>query len=141
MNIQEAEIGRIVFARLSENDDLLEAIEKVAEQTDVRSGLFFVIGTLKKANVGFYLKGEYQQITIAHPLEIVSCIGNISVKRKNVMVHAHITVSDGEGEAFGGHVLRGCTIAATAELSIIEVKGVKMKRRLDRKTGLYLWSF
>lgn len=138
MKIREAQFGRIVFARLPEGDDLLEAVEKAAEQANIRSGLFFLIGTLKKANMGFYLEGEYQPITIAHPLEIISCVGSIAVnQKKKIMVHAHITVSNGEGKAFGGHVLKGCVIAATGELSIIEATGIELKRKLDRKKRLH----
>lgn len=142
MKIQEANIGRIIFARLFENEDVLEAVEKVAKQRKINSAIFFMIGTLKRANVGFYLEGEYQPITIPRPLEVVSCIGNISKKEgRGTIVHAHITVSNGEGKAFGGHVLKGCIVGATCELTIIEVEGVVLNRKLDKKTGLYLLSF
>jgi predicted DNA-binding protein with PD1-like motif len=142
MKIQEANIRRIFFARLSENEDILEAVERIANQRKINSAIFFIIGTLKRANVGFYLEGEYQPITISHPLEVVSCIGNISKKDgKEIIAHAHITVSNGEGKAFGGHVLRGCLVGATCELTILEVEGITLDRKLDKKTGLYLWAF
>jgi predicted DNA-binding protein with PD1-like motif len=71
------------------------------------------------------------------PLEIASCIGNITVDDKGeVLVHAHIVVSDENGQAFGGHLMKGCHVGATAELVIIEGKGVNLQRIFDQKTKL-----
>ena len=54
------------------------------------------------------------------------------------MVHAHITVCDSEGRAFGGHVLEGCVVSPTAELALLELSGARLVRRLDAATGLKL---
>jgi len=77
---------------------------------------------------------------MAEPLEIVSCMGNISMKEDEPLVHAQIAVSNRKGEVFGGHVLSGCIIAATGELVLIEAVDVELQRKLDEPTQLYLWS-
>lgn len=136
----EAKAGKIIFARLFEEEDLLEAITQTAEKGRVKAGFFFLIGTLKKAKMGFFHQGRYQPIEMAEPLEIVSCMGNISIKQNGPLVHAHIAVSNRKGEVFGGHVLPGCVIAATGELVLIEAVDVELQRKLDEKTQLYLWS-
>jgi hypothetical protein len=136
----EAKAGKIIFARLFEDEDLLETITQTAEKGKVQAGFFVLIGTLKKAKMGFFHQGRYQPIEMAEPLEIVSCTGNIAIKENQPFVHAHIAVSNRKGEVFGGHVLPGCIVAATGELVLIEAINVGLQRKLDAKTQLYLWS-
>jgi len=142
MKSLESKLGRVIFARLFENEDLLEAISNTAKQRGIKAGFFVLIGTLKEAKLGFYRQGEYEPIQIDEPVEIVSCMGNISLKEeKELVVHAHISVSDEKGQVSGGHVLPGCIVAATAELVLAEAVDVKLRRKFDEKTKLYLWSF
>ena len=141
MKTLESKLGRVIFARLFENEDLLEAISNTAKQARINAGFFILIGTLKEAKLGFYRQGKYKPIQIDEPVEIVSCIGNISFKEeKDLVVHAHISVSNEKGQAVGGHVLPGCIVAATAELILVEAVDVKLWREFDKKTNLYLWS-
>ncbi len=140
MEFAESKVGRLVFARLSEDEDLLETITHVAEEAKVSAGVFFLIGTLKKAKMGFFRKGRYETIKIYQQLEIVSCVGNISVRENKIFAHAHIAVSDDKGKVFGGHVMPGCAIAATGELVLIEAKDIKLLRKFEERTKLYLWS-
>jgi len=142
MKLLESKLGRIVFAQLSEDEDLLETITLAAEKSQITAGFFILIGTLKKANLGFYHKGKYKTIKIDIPLEIISCMGNVSVKAKEnkPFVHAHISVSNEKGEIMGGHLMSGCTIAAAGELVLIEAVNVELIRKFDEKTQLFLWS-
>jgi len=140
MSLHESKAGKVVFARLIENEDLLEAIASVSKQAKIPAGFFTLIGTLKRAKLGFYRDGKYEPIEIARFLEIVSCIGNISSKGKESIVHAHIAVSDEKGQTFGGHVLPTCLVA-TAELMLIEAAGMKLERKFNDKTKLSLWAF
>lgn len=139
MKIHESKIGRVVFARLSEDEDLLEAIALRAKRAKINTGFFILIGALKKAKLGFYREQEYKPIEISEPVEIVSCMGNISIKEQELIVHAHISVSNEKGEAFGGHLLRGCVVSVNAELVLVEAADLRLQRQLDEKTKLYLW--
>lgn len=132
---------RVFFARFSEEDDLLEMIASTAKEHNITSGFFFLIGTLKKAILGFYKEGKYLPIEKDGPLEIVSCIGNISTKKHSeIVVHGHIVVSDSKGNAYGGHLLDKCIVDATAELVLVEVESGILRRELDTQRNLYLWS-
>lgn len=131
--------GRICVFRLLEGEDLAEAIKQRAEKSGVKAGIFILIGTLKNATLGFYKEGEYKNIRLDGSLEIASCMGNISVNEKgSVIIHAHVVVSNENGEAFGGHLMKGSPVGATAELAIIEVEGAKLQRAFDEKTKLNL---
>jgi len=140
MELLESKLGRVVFARLYEGEDLLETITLAAEKSRIATGFFILIGTLKKANLGFYRQRRYETIKIGTPLEIVSCIGNISLKESKPFTHAHISVSNEKGEVMGGHVMPGCTIAAGGELVLIEAADARLHRKFDEKTQLFLWS-
>lgn len=139
MKSVESEVNRVIFARFFENEDLLETISSTAKKNNIDSGFFFLIGTLKKAVLGFYKEGKYIPIEKAGPLEIVSCMGNISVKEgAELVVHGHIVVSDDKGNAFGGHVLSGCLVSATAELVMVEAENGTLQREFDAQRQLYL---
>src|SRR5208337_859006 len=129
--------GKTVFSRLLEGEDLFESIKNRAETSGIRAGFFILIGTVKHAALGYYKDGKYDTIHLEGPLEVASCTGNIAVdEREEVVIHAHIVVSNGKGEAFGGHLMKGSEVGATAELMMVEAAGVEAKRVYDEKTKL-----
>jgi predicted DNA-binding protein with PD1-like motif len=139
MEMLSGQVGRICFDRIAEDEDLAEAIRKRIEQGGIKAGFFVVIGSLKKAVLGYYKNGEYENITLPGPLEIASGIGNIALSQSGeVMVHTHLVVSNERGEAFGGHLMSNSPVGATAELVIVEGLGVDVIRGLDEKTRLNL---
>jgi len=141
MDYAESKVGKAAFARFFENEDLLRAVTQVATKARIHAGFFILIGTLKSAKLGFFREGRYETIEMRQPLEIVSCVGNISMKEGKVFAHAHVAVSDEKGRAFGGHVMPGCIIGATGELILVETSGIGLLRKLDEKTKLSLLSF
>ncbi|UCD96054.1 MAG: DUF296 domain-containing protein [Candidatus Bathyarchaeota archaeon] len=141
MQISDSKITKTVFARFSEGEDLIKAIEITAIQNNVNAGVFLLIGTLKNAVLGFYKDRRYIPIRKTGPLEIASCSGNISIKDAGeLVVHGHIVVSDSEGVAYGGHVMEGCIVAATVELILHVVESGKLERKFDETMNLWLWN-
>jgi predicted DNA-binding protein with PD1-like motif len=133
------QVGRIGFFRLREDEDLVEAIKTRAEESNIKAGVFVLIGALKNVVIGFYQTGEYKNISLNGPLEIASCMGNIAISQDGeVVIHAHIVVSNEKGEAFGGHLMKNSHVDPTAELVMIEGKNVYLKRSFDEKTRLNL---
>jgi predicted DNA-binding protein with PD1-like motif len=137
----KGQVGKMYFARILEGEDLVEAIKKRAEETDVKAGIFFLIGTLKEAVLGYLKDRQYKYIHLGGPLEIASCMGNIAVDEEGeVIIHAHLVVSDEKGQAFGGHLMKDSHVDATAELVVIEGLNVNLQRVFDEKTNLRLWK-
>lgn len=64
-------------------------------------------------------------------LEIVSLVGTFSAGGSK---HLHMTVSDTEGHAFGGHLVDG-RIFTTLELVLGTIGGVAFERECDDRTG------
>jgi predicted DNA-binding protein with PD1-like motif len=140
-NMLEGQVGRICFSRIFEDEDLVEAIKKRVEESEVKAGVFILIGSLKKVVLGYYKEGEYKLIELDGPLEIASCMGNIAVNEQGkIIVHPHVVVSNEKSEAFGGHLMKGSLVGATAELVVFEGVGVKLRRAFDEKTKLNLWK-
>jgi predicted DNA-binding protein with PD1-like motif len=134
-------VGKIVFSRLLEDEDLAESVRKQAETNGIRAGCFILVGSLKHAALGYYREGKYETIHLKGPLEIASCTGNVAVDEKGeVVIHAHVVVSNAKGEAFGGHLMKGSQVGATAELVMIEAVGVEIQKVFDEKTKLKLWK-
>lgn len=141
MKAVESKTEKVVFARFFEGEDLIEAISEAAKQYGVNSGFFFLIGTLKRAVLGYYENGKYLSIEKAGPLEIVSCMGNVSTKEKGeIVIHGHIVVSDRDAKTFGGHVLSGCVVDATVELVLVKTGSGVLRREFDAQRNLYLLS-
>jgi predicted DNA-binding protein with PD1-like motif len=138
----EPKPGRFFIGRFECDDDLLQALTAFCKKENIRLGAFSVIGAVKNANLGYYHQ-EKQQYTgcveLNKKLEIASCIGNISLKDGEIMVHAHIVLADWDGKAFGGHLMPGTKIFA-AEFNIQEYTGAELLRGKDVKTGLPLWK-
>jgi len=135
------QIGNIFFSRVFKGEDLFEAIKQRVQESGIKAGIFILIGSLDKSVIGYYKEGRYRSIELDGPLEIASCMGNIAVNEKSErIIHCHIVVSNEKGEAFGGHLMKGSIVGATAELVIIEGAGVNLQRALDETTKLSLWK-
>lgn len=63
--------------------------------------------------------------------EIVSLTGTVSTSGH----HLHMSISDPDCNVFGGHVLEGCIVRTTAELTLGIISGLRFTRPLDARTG------
>ena len=130
MEYMSGSFGRMVVAKLSPGEDLIESIRSLAEQENIQSGIFFVIGTLSQAHFYFYAPKK-RPVMLKEPLEIISCIGNISVKEGQPFVHAHISVSDSKYLCYAGHLLEDSLIDRVGEVFILELSGKTIVRSAD----------
>ena len=132
---------RYVMGRLGHGKDLLEELTSVAGREGVTLGRVEALGAVKRARLGFYNQEEreYEFFEIDEPLEIASLIGNVSLKEGEPMVHAHVTLSDREGRARGGHLAPG-TIVFACEFVMQALEGPELNRARDDATGLPLWE-
>ena len=136
----EIKYERTFMGRLKFGGDLLEELSAVCEQNDIRLGRTEALGAVQKARVGFYNQKDrkYEFLEIDKPLEITSLTGNISLRDGKPVVHAHVTLSDSKGNAFGGHLAPG-TIVFACEFIVHSYDGPEYVRDYDEDTGLPLW--
>ncbi|MBO8128517.1 MAG: DNA-binding protein [Peptococcaceae bacterium] len=135
--------GRVIMGRLKKGDDLLSALTEICVKNSITAGEVRAIGAVTKARVGYYKqqKREYTYISFAEPLEIISLVGNISLKDKEPFVHAHITLMDEEGHSYGGHLAPGTEVFACEYIIQEYHTGDQgLNRVYNEKTGLALWE-
>jgi predicted DNA-binding protein with PD1-like motif len=135
-------VKRVVMRRLVPGADLLEELNKLANAEGIELGALSGIGALRKAAVGIFdvAKGEYVVNEFDGEMEICALTGNVSLKEGTPFVHAHLSLSDREGRAFGGHVMPGCEIFV-AEVILWEFEGARLERRPQADCGgLALWA-
>jgi len=139
---REIRKGRTIMGRLAKGADLLSALEQVCRETGVRLGELTAIGAVGKARVGYYDQERqgYAFEQWDRPLEILSLVGNVSLKDGEPFVHAHVTLADERGRGFGGHLAEGTTVFA-CEFVLREYLSEKDYVRVpDAHTGLSLWE-
>jgi len=133
-------LGKSFLGRLSFNGDLLEELNTLCAEQDIRLGRVEAIGAVQKARIGYYHQDTrtYEFLELNEPMEIASLVGNVSLKDGKPFVHAHITLTNAAGAAFGGHLAPG-TIVFAGEVLVQEFQGPTLQRQLDDQTGLPLW--
>lgn len=132
---------KCVMGRLKHGADLLEELTAVCVENGVKLGWVHALGALQKARIGYYNQDtrEYEFLEMDRHLEIANLVGNVSLKDGEPIIHAHVTLSDDEGRAFGGHLAPG-TIVFACEFCVQVFNGPDFCRGFDDETGLPLWQ-
>lgn len=133
--------GRTIMGKLAHGADLLAELTDICSREGIGLGRVEALGAVQKARVGFYNQSrrEYEFHDLDQPLEITKLAGNVSVKLGRPIVHAHVTLADSHGRAFGGHLAEG-TIVFACEFIIEAFEGPELARGEDDQTGLPLWT-
>lgn len=87
------------------------------------------VGSLTHAHLRYANRAD--GIMTTADLEVLSLSGTLSIHG----VHLHLTVADRDGQVLGGHMLDGCIVRTTLELTVQEVDGVRMLRVKDEVSG------
>jgi hypothetical protein len=105
------------------DEDLIDSIVIIVKKYDINAGLINVIGALKKFTIGnFNLKTKkYNFKTYEEDVELISCMGNISYKNEEPIVHLHVAVGRSDNSIIGGHLSQPSIISITGEIYIYEI--------------------
>jgi len=119
----ETNIGRVIVARVMPDEDLIDAIKVLVKEYDIKGGLINAIGAFKKFTIGYFDLNtkEYNLKTFEEDVELISCMGNISYKDGEPIIHIHISVGKGDYNLNGGHLSQPSIISITAEVFIYEI--------------------
>lgn len=115
--------GRFVAIRLKPGMDLIAGLREVQHQTGARAiGVVTCVGSLTSVPIRHANQPEgtlYQ----GH-FEITSLTGTVDPLGE----HLHLTITDGEGRAFGGHLLPGSAVYTTAEIVLLLLDDLSFAR-------------
>ena len=141
ISYSEFQRGRFFLGSLPCGKDLIASVEDFCKEVSIQMAVFSVIGSVSSVTLGCY--DQKQQVYVSFnekaPLEIIACIGNVSIKDGSPFVHAHIALSDEQGKMIGGHLFSE-TIIFAGEINFQELKGKPFERAYNNKTGLMLWN-
>ena len=140
MSVFECNASKELMVRLKHDADLIQSITELAASKGIEAGSFTAIGALKRAKLGYYdqKNHRYREMGIESPHEVVSCVGNVSLSDGKPFIHAHVVLADEKGNTKAGHLLQGIVFAA--EVHLRQLEGLKLERKHDEFTGLWLWS-
>jgi predicted DNA-binding protein with PD1-like motif len=129
------------IGKLPHKSDLQRELTKFAATHKIEAGAIQLIGSLGRARLSYYDQKlhVYRELDCDAPYEIVSGIGNISLRDDKPHVHLHLAIADSTGSVIGGHCLEGCRVFAV-EFTIWPMKGKAPRRSIDPQTGLLGWE-
>ena len=123
---------KTICKRLRRGEDLLCAIQGIAEQEKIAAGVVLsAVGCVSQARVRD--AGGVNLRDISEHCEIVSLNGTVSAKR----CHLHIALSKEDLSTVGGHLVEGCIINTTCELIIGILDGWEIDKEFDEETGYH----
>jgi predicted DNA-binding protein with PD1-like motif len=132
-------IKGVIIAKIEPDEDLIDSIINLVEESKIMSGIINCIGAFKEFTLGYYnLESKsYDYKTFKENVELISCIGNISYKENAPIIHLHANVGRSDYSVIGGHLSSPCIISVTAEVAIFETD-IEIKRKIDENYNLSL---
>lgn len=126
----KSKIMKTYAFRLRPGQDLRGEIDKFAIKEDIKAGIILTcVGGLDGAVLR--MAGAKATKTYEGRFEILSLVGTLESGNS----HLHISISDEQGNTFGGHLKEGSIVSVTAEVVIGELGNLKFSRKLDKETG------
>lgn len=116
--------------RLEPGDDVRRSLQEWATENAVDAAMITcAVGSLTHAHLRYANRAD--GIVTTSDLEVLSLSGTISRHG----MHLHMSVGDRNGNVLGGHLLDGCVVRTTLELTVQEINGLRMLRSRDEQTG------
>ena len=115
--------ARFYAVRLVPGTDVLTAVQDFVRENDLNAvAIVTVVGSLTDAIIR-YANQPSGTLSQGH-FEIVSMVGTV----EPTGAHVHISLSDGDGRMFGGHMLPGCLVYTTAEIVLAHLSDFAFTR-------------
>ncbi len=125
-------------AVFDKGDEVIEGLKRFAGEHRLSGGHFTGIGAFNDLTLGFFdcSRRGYRKVPVEEFVEVLSLVGDLSLKDDRIEVHAHVVVAKSDCSAHGGHLLRG-VVWPTLELIVTE-SPLHLHRVYDAETGLSL---
>jgi predicted DNA-binding protein with PD1-like motif len=118
--------ARTFELRFSEGDDILSGVTELAQREKITAGYVTGIGGLAGATLGWGDPevGGIKVIPVEQKCELVSLVGNISMRDGTPYLHAHGVVSLSDGSTRGGHLI-ATRVNPLAEVTVVATQFAK----------------
>jgi predicted DNA-binding protein with PD1-like motif len=141
MKYQVGEPGRVLVARFDDGENILEGIINIVKKEDIRAGVLYLIGGMKK---GRFVVGPETETLPPIPIwreldeshEIVG-LGTIFWQGEVPKIHFHGAYAKRD-KVLAGCMRQDAETFLVLEAVIMEINGVNAIRELDPASGLAL---
>ena len=125
-----AKVTDVYRIELERDAMLLESIQDVIKQKDIRDGQVFITsGSVQECTYHYVATTDERAVnkftTVKGPSEILSGGGLIA----DGEAYIHIALSNPERGAYGGHLEKGCRVLYLGEVTIYRFSGSPLTRR------------
>jgi predicted DNA-binding protein with PD1-like motif len=136
--LHESDGLRTFVMVLAQGDEPISTVTTFAVEHRLGGSHFTAIGALSSAVVAYFewSSKRYQHIAIEEQVEVLSMIGDITIRRDKPNVHAHVVLGKADATAHGGHLIRA-SVRPTLEIIITEAPR-HLHRVFDAESGLAL---
>jgi predicted DNA-binding protein with PD1-like motif len=112
--------ARVYQVNFGAGDEILSGLTELAEREHITSAYITGLGGLSTGMLGWGdpANGAFKKITIDKKCELVSLVGNISMRNGQPYVHLHGVVAFSDGSTKGGHVIEA-HVAPIAEITVV----------------------
>ncbi len=126
---------------LSKGQDIVKSLKEILIGHHINSGVISAIGAVSEARIGFFNPDtkKYEERHFNEQMEVLSLLGNVSIKDQEIFPHLHILLSRRDYSVVGGHLYEG-TIVYALEYQILKLSGNGFIRHFDADTGLFIWK-
>jgi predicted DNA-binding protein with PD1-like motif len=121
LEVEKGSMGRVAYARIAPNEDLLHGVEKLCLSVQFKNA--FVRGALGSLVDGCVLRHDGEFIHVRGPaVEIVSIAGEVrSMSDGSVRASLSGVIADTSGKVYGGPLVAGLNpVCMTFEITLEE---------------------
>ncbi len=138
MDYREVAGKQEFVAQLGHGTDWRAEIESLADDEDIDAAWFIAMGAVQDADIWYYDQDEteYREVQFDEPLEVTSCVGNVSLLDGERFAHTHAVLSRRSGQTLAGHLDSATVFTGELYMRTFEEPLV---REHDESTELDLW--
>ena len=136
--MKKQKFDRYWVVRLEKGEEIITALTQAVKEAGIEGGFFYGLGVGTNLELGYFEAHKQAYIKKVFPdeYEFTSFQGNISRISGELTLHCHVTITDSQFNAYGGHLFHG-TVPATLEIIIFPFTEA-LTREKDQATGLNL---
>lgn len=126
---------------MDKGEEVVSSLKSICQKEDIKLASVSAIGAVNDITVGVFNPDtkQYKSNRFTGNFEIVSLSGTVTTMKGIPYIHLHMSVGDGNGKVFGGH-LNEAKISATCEMVITLIDG-EVDREYSEEIGLNLFKF
>jgi uncharacterized protein len=140
MNFRKIDESPKTFILMLETgEEIVDGLLQFAKLQKVSAARFEAVGALSSVRLGWFSwesKRFEPSVTLDEQVELLSLIGDVTLKDGEPVVHAHAVIAKKDGTAHGGHLLNA-SVRPNCEVFLTE-SPAKLRRFIDPDSGLAL---